>query len=153
MLLFGGYIINKHLNQMKFTRHATAIWQGTGMEGKGLISTQSKTLENDQLSFKSRFESGVGTNPEELVAAAHAGCFSMKLAFVLSELGYTPSSIHTTAKATFEDGSISNITLELNAQIPGISNEEFQKAALNAKETCPVSKLLNTAITLNAALS
>ena len=145
----------KQLNftKMKLTRHANAIWQGTGKDGKGTISTQSKTLDNDQLSYKSRFESGVGTNPEELIAAAHAGCFSMKLAFVLSELGYTPTVLHTTAKVTLEDGSVSNITLELHAQIPNISDEEFQKSALDAKENCPISKLFNTAITLNATLS
>lgn len=137
---------------MKLIRKAKANWQGTGMEGKGTISTQSTTLNNAQLSFKTRFEDGVGTNPEELIGAAHAGCFSMKLSFVLSELGFVPENIDTTAKVIFEDGKITQIHLELVAKVPGISEDDFQKAALNAKENCPVSQLLKADIFLSATL-
>jgi len=137
---------------MKFTRQANANWQGTGMEGKGTISTQSTTLDKAQLSFKTRFEEGVGTNPEELIAAAHSGCFSMKLSFVLTDMGFVPTNIDTIAKVTFEDGKITLIHLDLKAKIDGISEEQFQEAALNAKENCPISQLLNTEITLNAEL-
>jgi osmotically inducible protein OsmC len=137
---------------MKFTRKANANWKGTGMEGKGTISTQSTTLDNAQLSFKTRFEQGVGTNPEELVAAAHSGCFTMQLSFLLSEAGFTPEDLNTEAKVTFEDGTITLIHLELNGKVPGITAEDFQKTAQKAKEICPISKLLNTEITLAATL-
>ncbi|MFC4478730.1 OsmC family protein [Flavobacterium chungangensis] len=138
---------------MKFTRRANANWKGTGMEGKGTISTQSTTLDNAQLSFKTRFEQGVGTNPEELIAAAHSGCFTMQLSFLLSEAGFVPEDLDTTAKVTFEDGTITLIQLELTGKVPGISAEEFQQTAQKAKEICPISKLLNTEITLQVALN
>jgi len=137
---------------MKFTRKANANWKGTGMEGKGTISTQSTTLDNAQLSFKTRFEQGVGTNPEELIAAAHSGCFSMQLSFLLSEADFVPEDLDTTAKVTFEDGTITLIQLELTGKVPGISAEEFQQTAQKAKEICPISKLLNTEITLSITL-
>ncbi|MBL0737648.1 OsmC family protein [Flavobacterium sp. GN10] len=138
---------------MKFTRRANANWKGTGMEGKGTISTQSTTLDNAQLSFKTRFEQGVGTNPEELIAAAHSGCFTMQLSFLLSEAGYVPEDLDTTAKVTFEDGTITLIQLELTGKVPGISAEDFQQTAQKAKEICPISKLLNTEITLSVTLN
>lgn len=138
---------------MKFTRRANANWKGTGMEGKGTISTQSTTLDNAQLSFKTRFEQGVGTNPEELIAAAHSGCFTMQLSFLLSEAGFVPEDLDTTAKVTFEDGTITLIQLELTGKVPGISEEDFEKAAQKAKEICPISKLLNTEITLSVTLN
>jgi osmotically inducible protein OsmC len=138
---------------MKFTRRANANWKGTGMEGKGTISTQSTTLDNAQLSFKTRFEEGVGTNPEELIAAAHSGCFTMQLSFLLSEAGFVPEDLNTEAKVTFEDGTITLIQLILNGKVPGITEEDFQKAAQKAKEICPISKLLNTEITLSVTLS
>lgn len=141
------------ITHMKFTRNASANWQGTGMEGKGTISTQSTTLDKAQLSFKTRFADGVGTNPEELIGAAHAGCFTMKLSFVLSELGFTPENLDTVAKVTFEDGKITTITLDLIATVRNISEEQFQEAAKNAKENCPVSQLLNAEIILNAKLT
>ena len=137
---------------MKFTRRANANWKGTGMEGKGTVSTQSTTLDNAQLSFKTRFEQGVGTNPEELIAAAHSGCFTMQLSFLLSESGFVPEDLDTTAKVTFEDGTITLIQLELTGKVPGISAEEFQQTAQKAKEICPISKLLNTEITLAITL-
>ena len=137
---------------MKFTRSANANWKGSGKEGKGLISTQSSTLNNAQLSFKTRFEEGVGTNPEELIAAAHSGCFTMQLSFLLTDAGFVPDDLDTTAKVTLEDGSITLIQLELNAKVPNISNDEFQTIAQKAKEICPISKLLNTEISLLANL-
>jgi lipoyl-dependent peroxiredoxin len=137
---------------MKFTRHASANWKGTGMEGVGMVSTQSTTLNNAQLSFKSRFAEGVGTNPEELIGAAHAGCFSMKLSFVLNEMGFTADNIDTVAKVTLEDGKINKIHLELTASVPNISQEQFQDAAANAKANCPVSQLFNAEISLTATL-
>ena len=137
---------------MKFTRNANANWKGTGMEGKGLITTQSKTLDNAQLSFKTRFEQGVGTNPEELIAAAHSGCFTMQLSFLLSGDGFVPEDLNTAATVTFEDGSITLIHLELTGKVPGISGTDFQKTAQKAKEICPISKLLKTEITLTATL-
>ncbi len=138
---------------MKFTRQASANWKGTGMEGTGTVSTQSTTLNNAQLSFKTRFADGVGTNPEELIGAAHAGCFSMKLSFVLTDLGFVPEDISTTAKVVFEDGKITTIHLNLVASIPGITDEQFQAAALDAKQNCPISQLLNAEIVLTATLA
>ena len=138
---------------MKFTRRANANWKGTGMDGKGTISTQSTTLNEAQLSFKTRFEQGVGTNPEELIAAAHSGCFTMQLSFLLSEAGFVPEDLDTVAKVTFEDGTITLIQLELTGKVPGISAEDFQLAAQKAKEICPISKLLNTEITLSVKLN
>ncbi|RZJ70558.1 OsmC family protein [Flavobacterium sp.] len=139
---------------MKFIRKANANWKGTGMEGKGTISTQSKTLENTQLSFKTRFEDGsIGTNPEELIAAAHSGCYTMQLSFLLSEAGYVPENLDTEARLTFEDGTITKIHLELQAQVSGLAEDKFQELAAKAKAICPVSKVLNAEISLTATLS
>jgi osmotically inducible protein OsmC len=137
---------------MKFTRKANANWQGTGMEGKGNISTQSTTLDKAQLSFKTRFAEGVGTNPEELIAAAHSGCFTMQLSFLLNEAGFVADDLNTEATVTFDDGTITLIHLDLKGKVPSISAEEFEKTAAKAKEICPISKLLNTTITLAATL-
>ena len=137
---------------MKFTRRANANWKGTGMEGKGLVSTQSTTLDNANLSFKTRFEEGVGTNPEELLGAAHAGCFTMQLSFLLSEAGFVPTNLDTVAKVTFEDGTITTIILELTGQVPGISEDDFQATAAKAKAICPISKAINAEIILVANL-
>lgn len=137
---------------MKFTRKANANWKGTGMEGQGTITTQSTTLDNAQLSFKTRFAEGVGTNPEELIAAAHSGCYTMQLSFLLSELGFTPENLDTEAQLTFEDGTITKIHLKLEATVPGITEQDFQATAQKAKEICPVSKVLNAEITLSATL-
>ncbi len=133
-------------------RNATAVWNGSGKEGKGQLSTQSTVLDNTQYSFSSRFEQGVGTNPEELMAAAHAGCFTMKLAFVLGEAGYTPETITTTCAISLKDGVISTSDLSVSAKVPGISADEFQKCAQDAKGNCPVSKAYNMEITLQATL-
>jgi lipoyl-dependent peroxiredoxin len=137
---------------MKFTRKANANWKGTGMEGTGTISTQSTTLDNAQLSFKTRFAEGVGTNPEELIAAAHSGCYTMQLSFILNELGFTAENLDTEAQLTFEDGTITKIHLKLEANVPGITEQDFQAAAQKAKEICPVSKVLNAEISLSATL-
>jgi lipoyl-dependent peroxiredoxin len=137
---------------MKFTRKANANWKGTGMEGTGTISTQSTTLDNAQLSFKTRFADGVGTNPEELIAAAHSGCFTMQLSFLLNEEGFTADDLSTEATVTFEDGAITLIHLESKGKVPSVTPEKFTEIANKAKEICPISKLLKTEITLTANL-
>jgi len=137
---------------MKFSRSAKANWQGTGMEGKGTISTQSTVLDNAQYSFKTRFADGIGTNPEELLGAAHAGCFTMKLSFVIGEKGFVPQNLDTSAKVTFEDGKITAVHLDIKGSVEGMTDEQFQEAAKEAKETCPVSMVLNANITFSAEL-
>ena len=134
------------------TRNATAVWKGNGKDGKGTLTTQSSVLTNTQYSYKSRFENGPGTNPEELVAAAHAGCFSMKLSFVLQEAGFVADEIDTRCEITLENGVITKSHLVLKAKIPNISREKFEESARNAKENCPISKSLNTNISLDASL-
>ena len=121
-------------------RNATAVWNGSGKDGQGTISTQSTVLSSTQYSYKSRFEEGVGTNPEELMAAAHAGCFTMKLSFVLGEASFTPEKIETVCAIALENGVITTSDLKVTATIPGISEDQFQKCAQDAKENCPVSK-------------
>ncbi|UEG50930.1 OsmC family protein [Ferruginibacter lapsinanis] len=133
-------------------RNATAVWNGSGKEGNGHLTTQSTTLNKTQYSFNSRFADGVGTNPEELVAAAHAGCFSMKLSFVLGAAGFTPDVIETKCDITLEEGTITNSHLTVAAKIPGINQEQFEAAVADAKTNCPISKLLNTNITHEAVL-
>lgn len=134
------------------TRHATAVWNGSGKEGNGNISTKSPTLSKVPYTWKSRFEEETGTNPEELIAAAHAGCFSMKLSFILGAAGFTPDNIETSCAVTIDSGTITSSKLSLKAKVPGISNEKFQECATEAKTTCPVSKALNTEISLSAEL-
>ena len=134
-------------------RNATAVWQGTGKEGKGHLTTQSTTLNKTQYSFGSRFENGVGTNPEELVAAAHAGCFTMKLSFVLNAAGFTADEIETKCDIDLIDGSITSSHLTVNAKVPGISKEKFDESIADAKANCPISKLYNTEITAEATLA
>ncbi|MBC7933876.1 MAG: OsmC family peroxiredoxin [Rhizobacter sp.] len=134
-------------------RFATAVWQGTGKEGKGHLSTQSTTLDKTQYSFSSRFENGVGTNPEELAAAAHAGCFTMKLSFVLNAAGFTADTLETRCDITLEDGTITESHLNVKATVPGINEEQFAAAVADAKANCPISKLYHTNITHEAALS
>ena len=135
-------------------RNATAVWNGSGKEGNGNLTTQSTTLSKTQYSFNSRFAEGVGTNPEELVAAAHAGCFSMKLSFVLGAAGFTPDAIETKCEITLDPaaGAITESHLTVTATIPGISKEQFETAVADAKANCPISKLLNTNITHEATL-
>ena len=133
-------------------RKATAVWNGSGKEGSGHLTTQSTVLNKTQYSFNSRFAEGVGTNPEELVAAAHAGCFTMKLSFVLGEAGFTPQELSTDCLITFENGVITESHLILKAKVPGITKEKFDAATADAKANCPISQLLKTNITLEASL-
>ena len=124
-------------------RTATANWNGSGKDGNGNLTTQSGVLSNNQYSYKSRFEQGTGTNPEELIAAAHAGCFSMKLSFVLGSAGFIPDSIETTSEVELESGTIRSSHLTVKAKVPGITNERFQQCVEEAKKECPVSKALS----------
>lgn len=141
-------------------RKATAKWEGTGLEGTGHLSTQSKVFVDQPYSFQTRFKNedgSLGTNPEELIAAAHAGCFTMALSFQLGGAGFTPTALNTKAvlKSQKVDGhfEITGIVLNLEADVPGIGAEEFGKIAQNAKNTCPVSKALSSIeIVLNAKL-
>lgn len=134
-------------------RNATAVWNGSGKEGNGTLSTQSTVLTNAQYSYKTRFEDGVGTNPEELMAAAHAGCFSMKLSFVLGAAGFTPDEIHTDCAITLDNGAITKSELTVRAKVPGIDADKFKECAEDAKANCPVSKAYNCEITLHASLA
>ncbi|MCG9972423.1 OsmC family protein [Christiangramia crocea] len=129
-------------------RKGSAIWNGSLKEGNGTVSLESGVLKDAQYSFKSRFESGKGTNPEELVGAAHAGCFSMQLSAFLGEEGFEPDKIETTSEITLEEGEIKRSHLILSATVPGIDKDEFEKLANKAKEKCPMSKLLKAEITL-----
>ncbi len=134
-------------------RNATAVWQGTGKEGNGHLTTQSTVLNETQYSFNSRFAEGIGTNPEELIAAAHAGCFTMKLSFNLSGAGFVPEKLETKCEITFENGEITLSHLILNASVPEISKEKFDELVADAEANCPISKLLNTKITVDATLA
>jgi lipoyl-dependent peroxiredoxin len=138
-------------------RKGSAVWNGSLKEGKGTVSTESGTLSNAQYSFATRFENGKGTNPEELIAAAHAGCFSMALSAQLGNAGVTPQSLETTASVTLEKldtgFTVTKIHLDLTARIPGVDKAVFDKAAADAKAGCPISKLLKAAeITLTTNL-
>lgn len=135
-------------------RNATAVWNGAGKDGTGNLTTQSTTLNETQYSYNSRFAEGVGTNPEELVAAAHAGCFNMKMSFVLNAAGFTADEINTKCEITLDPaaGAITESHLIIAAKIPGISQEQFDAAVADAKANCPISKLLNTNITHEAVL-
>ena len=134
-------------------RTSTANWKGSGKEGKGVLSAASSILNNAQYSYVSRFEQGVGTNPEELVAAAHASCFAMKLSFVLGEAGFTPDDLSVTCTVNLEGGKIIESHLKLVGKVPGISKEKFLECADNAKANCPISKSLDTNITLETELA
>jgi len=135
---------------------ASAVWQGDLKNGKGTISTQSGALKDNPYGFNTRFEGAPGTNPEELIGAAHAGCFSMALSMMLGQAGLTAERIDTKAEVTLDkvgDGySITAIALTLNARVPGASEDQFQQIANQAKEGCPVSKVLNAQISLSATL-
>jgi osmotically inducible protein OsmC len=144
--------IFKKLKIKIMKRNATAVWNGSGKEGSGHLSTQSGVLNQNQYSWSTRFADGIGTNPEELVAAAHAGCFSMKLSFVLGTKELTPAEINTTCTITLDNGAITEAHLEVSAKVPGADAETFAAAAEEAKLNCPISKLLNTNITMTATL-
>jgi lipoyl-dependent peroxiredoxin len=132
------------------SKYANAEWQGTGKEGKGRLTTETKALNNAPFTFATRFgEAKDGTNPEELIAAAHAGCFSMKLSFVLNEAGFTADKIETKCDITFGDGAISKSHLTVKAKVPGITKEKFDECAKDAKENCPISKSLSSNINIS----
>src|SRR5687767_4437312 len=137
-------------------RKASAVWRGGLKDGKGAISTASGVLSETQYSFGTRFEEGIGTNPEELIAAAHAGCFSMALSGQLGSAGLTADSIETSATVTLEkkeDGfRVTRVHLDVEAAVPSATEEQFRTAAENAKKGCPISKLLNAEITMDARL-
>ena len=136
-------------------RKAHVVWKGDGENGSGTLTTGSGAIENLPYDFKMRFkndEGKLGTNPEELIAAAHAGCFNMKLSFVLKESGFTAESLETESILTFVDGVVESIDLSLSAKVPDISDEKFNKCAVEAKENCPISGLLNCKISLSSTL-
>ncbi len=134
-------------------RKATAVWHGSGKEGHGHLSTQSNVLDETQYSYKSRFEEGIGTNPEELIAAAHAGCFTMKLSFNLGAAGFVPQVLQTHCIVTLENGAISSSHLVLDALVEGIDAEKFDELVNDAEANCPISKSLNTAISVEYTLN
>ena len=136
-------------------RKVVAVWKGDGADGSGVLTAQSGAFNNMPYSFKTRFENDngkLGTNPEELIAAAHAGCFNMKLSFVLNEANFNPEELNTEAVLTFIDGKIISIQLNLQAKVPGISQKKFEELAENAKANCPISGVLNCEIILNTVL-
>ena len=138
-------------------RKAKAVWRGTGRDGGGTVSTDSGVLAGTPYSFQTRFENEKGTNPEELIAAAHAGCFSMTLAFVLQGAGFTPTELNVEAAVTIEpEGEgfrISRSALTLHAQVPNLDQAAFDRMVSDAEKNCPVSKVLNAAITVDAKLT
>lgn len=133
-------------------RRATAVWAGSGKGGNGHLSTQSGTLERVQYSFTGRFAEGTGTNPEELIAAAHAGCFTMKLSFVLGEMGLEPDELSTECVIAFENGVIAASHLCVSGRVVGATAEQFAAAVADAEQNCPVSRVLNASITSEATL-
>ena len=138
-------------------KKAKAVWKGTGKEGDGRLTSESGVLDNTAYSFKTRFENEKGTNPEELIAAAHAGCFAMALAFALGKAGLTPTSLEVDAAVSLDpDGDgfkVSKSALTLKANVPGADQAKFDEIAKGAKEGCPISKLLKAEITLDATLA
>jgi osmotically inducible protein OsmC len=144
------------LKEAQMERTASAVWNGSLKEGKGTITTQSGVLSDAPYSFVTRFENGKGTNPEELIAAAHAGCFTMALSAQLGTMNFTPQTLRTSAKLTLEKldagWTISKIHLDVSARVPGISASAFESAAASAKANCPVSRLLKAEITMDAHL-
>ena len=131
-------------------RTATANWKGSGKEGTGKLHTQSGLIKNKRYDHRSRFEDGAFTNPEELIAAAHAGCYSMKLSFVLGAAGFTPSRIETKCTVTLDNGAITESHLVVRAKVPKMKTKDFPQYAEEAKNTCPVSKALGIPITIDA---
>jgi osmotically inducible protein OsmC len=134
-------------------RKATAVWNGTGKEGKGHLTTASNVLNKTQYSFNTRFEDGVGTNPEELIAAAHAGCFAMKLSFNLSGEGLTPEELDVTSNITFEEGTLKKSHLVLKAKVSGVTEEKFAELVKDAELNCPISQALKMEISVEYKLN
>jgi osmotically inducible protein OsmC len=137
---------------MQIKRTSTAVWVGTGKEGAGTLNSQSTALKETQYVFNSRFADGAGTNPEELIAAAHAGCFSMKLAFNIQAAGMAADEIKTACEVVLEDGTVIESNLHVEAAVPGLDAAKFTELVNDAKVNCPISKLLNCAISVNARL-
>ena len=133
-------------------RNAIAVWKGTLKEGNGVLTTDSKVLDRTQYSFKTRFEQGNGTNPEELIAAAHSGCFTMQLSAYLTEAGFEVESLETECSIDFQDKSVVGSHLTVKGKVKDISAEDFQKWVTKAETTCPISRLLDTNITSDATL-
>jgi osmotically inducible protein OsmC len=133
---------------------ATAIWSGSGKDGAGHLSTGSKVLNNTPYNFKSRFENGTDTNPEELIAAAHAGCFNMKLSFVLGNFGFTPKQLESNCTVDMVDGMVAGSHIELTANVPNITMEKFKECLEDAFRNCPISVLMaeNAELSLNYTL-
>jgi lipoyl-dependent peroxiredoxin len=150
-ILTSLYFYLKLFNPM--IRKATAVWNGTGKEGKGHLTTDSTVLDKTQYSFHTRFEDGKGTNPEELVAAAHAGCFAMKLSFNLSGANFPPKELDVTSNITFEEGTLKKSHLVLKAQVDGISEEQFAELVKDAEKNCPISRALNMEISVEYTLN
>ncbi len=134
-------------------RTATAIWQGTGKEGNGNLSTASGVLSSTPYTYKSRFEDGTGTNPEELVAAAHAGCFAMKLSFLIVAEGFEAEKLEASCEVNLEAGEVIYSHITLNASVPGMPEDKFNAAVADAEANCPISKLLDTEIKVTSSLS
>jgi osmotically inducible protein OsmC len=137
---------------MLIKRSANAQWIGSGKAGKGTLTSPSGVLNATQYSFNTRFEDGIGTNPEELVGAAHAGCFSMQLAFNLQGAGFTADIIDTTSEVVLENGTITTINLTTSVKAEGLDQAKFEELVSHAKDNCPISKLFNATITLQATL-
>ncbi|MEI7802917.1 MAG: OsmC family protein [Bacteroidota bacterium] len=133
-------------------RNATAVWNGNGKAGAGTLTTQSNLVKNLPYTWATRFENAAGTNPEELVAAAHAGCYSMKLSFIIEAAGMNAESIETTCEVNLDNGAIIGSHLITKAKVPGCTPEKFQEMAADAKANCPISKSLSGEITLDASL-
>jgi lipoyl-dependent peroxiredoxin len=135
-------------------RTATAIWEGTGKEGKGRVSSQSGALKDNPYSYVTRFENSPGTNPEELIAAAHAGCFSMKLAFNITKAGFNPDKIETRCEVSLDPakGEVTDSKLRVSVKAQGLDNSKFLELASDAKANCPISKLLKCNISMEASL-
>jgi lipoyl-dependent peroxiredoxin len=147
------YLIYHLINKIYIMkRSSTAIWHGTGKEGSGKIVTQSQALDHVAYSWKTRFTEEKGTNPEELIAAAHASCYTMKLSFLLTDAGHHPEVIRTNCTITMEDGKINGSNLDVRAKVQGITGAKFEELAQKAKETCPVSMALSIPVSITAVI-
>lgn len=138
---------------MKIARKASAHWAGAGKDGKGSLTTDSTVLNKTQYSYNTRFEDGVGTNPEELVAAAHAGCFAMQLAFNIQQAGFTADTLDVQCTITLQDGAITSSNLKLDAVVPGLDKAKFDELVDHAEHNCPISKLFNAEISVESTLA
>jgi lipoyl-dependent peroxiredoxin len=147
------YAFSSSIKPLHMIRHATAVWTGSGKEGKGHLTTQSSVLNQTQYSFNTRFADGIGTNPEELIAAAHAGCFTMKLSFNLSGAGFIPDELETVCNINFDNGVIVSSHLVLKACVTGIDTDKFDELVKDAEINCPISKLLNTTVSVEYTLN